>query len=104
MKKAGMPLSSSVTLTYTEVIALQRLAYSTLADFIPGVTPYDVNTVIEFQQRAKTVRMVLTFDAMHDKEWSARSVAGMESQLERLTKIIADPGATKNQPTTESPT
>jgi hypothetical protein len=33
--------------------------------------------------------MVLTFDAMHDAEWTERSVAGHESELGRLDRILA---------------
>ena len=47
MKKAGMPLTQELRVTYTEVIARRRLAYVHLADFIPGVEPYDVATVVE---------------------------------------------------------
>ena len=46
MKKAGMPLTTEVQLTYTEVVANRRLAYTQLADFIPGVKPYDVTTAV----------------------------------------------------------
>jgi uncharacterized protein YndB with AHSA1/START domain len=41
MKNAGMPLVSETRITYTEVDPPRRLAYTTLADFIPGVEPYD---------------------------------------------------------------
>src|SRR6266481_6052905 len=37
MKKAGMPLSTEAKLTYSEVIKMERLAYTHLADFIPGI-------------------------------------------------------------------
>src|SRR5262245_53108560 len=40
MQKAGMPLTTEARLTYTEIVAPRRLAYTHLADFIPGVAPY----------------------------------------------------------------
>ncbi len=53
MKSAGMPLTTEGRINYTEVIAHQRLAYIHLADFIPGVEPYDVTTVVEFHALGK---------------------------------------------------
>src|SRR5437016_10416586 len=44
MKRAGMPLSTACRVTYTEVSPPNRLAYKTLADFVPEVTPYEVAT------------------------------------------------------------
>ncbi len=52
MKSAGLPLTSVARGTYTEVTPPQRLAYTTLADFIPGVAPYEVAAVAEIQAGA----------------------------------------------------
>jgi len=92
MKSAGMPLTNECRITYTEVVAQRRLGYTHLADFIPGVEPYDVATLVEFHLIGKTVRMVLTFDAMHDEEWTQRAVMGHESQLGKLEKAIDNLG------------
>lgn len=89
MKNAGMPLTTQARITYSEVVIQSRLAYIHLADFIPGVEPYDVATVVEFHPTGQSVHMVLTFDAMHDEEWTQRAVMGHESQLEKLQKVIA---------------
>jgi uncharacterized protein YndB with AHSA1/START domain len=89
MKNAGMPLTTQGRITYTEVVARTRLAYTHLADFIPGVQPYDVATVVELRSTGQSVNMVLTFDAMHSEEWTQRAVMGHESQLGRLEKLIA---------------
>ncbi|RKG73326.1 SRPBCC domain-containing protein [Corallococcus exercitus] len=86
MKQAGMPLSSPSSLTYTEVTPQRRLAYRHAVDFIPGVAPYTVSTVVEFQAKGDTVRMTVTSDAMHSEEWTKRASMGMESQLNKLTK------------------
>ncbi|WP_207892350.1 SRPBCC family protein [Streptacidiphilus pinicola] len=41
MEGTGLPLSTTSTKTFTVVEPHRRLAYSTLADFIPGVEPYE---------------------------------------------------------------
>jgi uncharacterized protein YndB with AHSA1/START domain len=88
MKNAGMPLTTECRIIYTEVVTRKRLAYTHLADFIPGIEPYDVATLVEFHSIGRDVRMVLTFDAMHDKEWTQRAVMGHESQLGKFDKVI----------------
>lgn len=88
MKNAGMPLITEAQITYTEVAAQERLSYLHKADFIPGVEPYDVEMTVELFQSEGRVRMVLTFDAMHDETWTQRAVAGWESELEKLAKVI----------------
>jgi uncharacterized protein YndB with AHSA1/START domain len=42
MRRAGMPLTSECKVAYTEISPPSRLAYKTLADFVPGVAPYEV--------------------------------------------------------------
>ncbi|RYZ40768.1 MAG: SRPBCC domain-containing protein [Myxococcaceae bacterium] len=88
MKQAGLPLSSEVRLTYSEVMPQRRLGYTTGVDFIQGVTPYDVSTLVELHANGKSVRMVVTSDAMHSEEWTTRASQGMESQLGKLTKRL----------------
>lgn len=88
MKKAGMPLSTEVRITYTEVVPRQRLAFVNRADFIPGVEPFDVGSVVELSTTPQGVKMVLTLDAMHDEEWTKRAVMGWESQLGKLERLL----------------
>jgi len=89
MKKAGMALTTEARVTYTAVEPRRRLAYSHLADFIPGVEPYEVLHVVELHPLAGKVRMVLTIDAMHDDEWTKRAVTGWEEELGKLAKVLA---------------
>jgi len=89
MKRAGMPLTTKAQINYTEIATHRRLGYKHLTDFIPGVEPYDVETLVEFHEKGQDVRMVLTFDAMHDEEWTRRMCMGHESQLGKLGKVIA---------------
>lgn len=90
MKKAGMPLTQECRITFTEIVPLQRLAYVHLTDFIPGVEPYDVATVVELQRTPDGVRMVLTFDAMHNDEWTNRATMGWEGELGKLAALLED--------------
>lgn len=89
MQKAGMPLTTEAHITFTEVVPLERLAYVHLADFIPGVEPYDVGTVVELHKTPGGVRMVLTFDAMHNDEWTQRATMGWESEIGKLAAVLA---------------
>ncbi|MDB5438087.1 MAG: activator of Hsp90 ATPase 1 family protein, partial [Caulobacteraceae bacterium] len=91
MERAGMPLSTPCKVTYTEVSPMGRLAYKTLTDFVPGVEPYDVATVVEFKAVAGgEVRLTITFDAMHDEVWTERARAGHESQMRKLDGLLED--------------
>src|SRR5262249_48169607 len=87
-RKAGMPLTHKCRVRFTEVVPPRRLAYVHLADFIPGVAPYDVDTVVELEDSPAGVRMRLTFDPMHDEEWTKRAVMGWEAQLGKLEALI----------------
>lgn len=88
MKKAGMPLAMKHEITFTEVRPPSRLAYTHLADFIPGVEPYDVAISVELFAKGDEVRMVLTIDAMHDEHWTNMAVLGWESELGKLARSL----------------
>ena len=92
MEQACMPLSTETKVTYTEVSPPVRLAYKTLADFVPDVSAYEVATVVELQATAGGVKLVITFDAMHDAVWTEMARAGHESQLRKLDGILAAQG------------
>jgi uncharacterized protein YndB with AHSA1/START domain len=90
MQQAGMPLSTPCKVTYTEVSPPSRLAYKTRTDFVPGVEPYDVATVVELEAvEGGKVRLTVTFDAMHDEAWTQRARAGHESQMRKLDALLA---------------
>jgi uncharacterized protein YndB with AHSA1/START domain len=90
MKKAGMLLSTQLTLIFTEVIPPRRLAYRNMVDFVPGVEPYEVETLLELHEvEGGGTRLVLTFDAMHDDRWTQLARMGHESELERLERVIS---------------
>ena len=89
MAKAGMPITTQNRVTYTQIEPPRRLVYKELADFIPGVEPYEVETVVELEEIAGGVRMVLTFESMHDDHWTKLAVMGRESELARLARVLA---------------
>jgi uncharacterized protein YndB with AHSA1/START domain len=89
MAQAGMPLVTTQRLTFEEVDPPRRLVYKDLADFVPGVEPYLVETVMELSEVDGRVRMVLTFDAMHDDHWTQMAKLGRESELEKLAAVLA---------------
>jgi len=88
MKKAGMSVTTEHRLTYTEVLPMRRLGYEHVVDFVPGVKPYQVTTAVELRPTAGGVRMVLTFDAMHDERWTQMAVMGWEGELGKLAKLL----------------
>ncbi len=89
MRKAGMPVTTEHSLTYLEVSPQRRLVYRHMADFIPGVEPYEVETVLELSEVGDMTTLALTFDAMHDDHWTKLAVMGHESELARLEQLLA---------------
>jgi uncharacterized protein YndB with AHSA1/START domain len=88
MKKSGMPVSSDTRITYREIVPLERLVYTNHVDFVPNVTAYDVETVVELARAGPSVTLTLRLDAMHDEEWTQRAVMGWEQELEKLRKVL----------------
>lgn len=92
MERQGMPLSTVCKVTYVEVSPPYRLAYNTLTDFVPDVSPYEVSTVVELQATIDGVKITITSEAMHDHVWTERARAGHESQLRKLDTLMAAQG------------
>ena len=90
MRGAGMPLSTESRKRFTEVEAPSRLAYSSLADFIPDVEPYEFMTTVEFTPADAGTHVVMTIGAMHDETWTQRLVAGRENELDNLASLLAN--------------
>jgi hypothetical protein len=88
MKRERMPLTQECRISYRAISPHRRLAYTHLADFIPGVEPYEVEALVELQPTSQGVLMRLTFDAMHDEEWTRRAVMGWEMELNKLAKVL----------------
>jgi uncharacterized protein YndB with AHSA1/START domain len=89
MKQHGMPVVTECRLVYTAIVAPTQLAYVHAADFVPGVAPYDVATEVALEATADGVRLVLTFDPMHDDTWTQRQTQGWELELGKLGGVLA---------------
>ena len=46
-------------------------------------------TVVELRATADGVKIIITFDAMHDDLWTERARAGHESQMRKLDALLA---------------
>jgi uncharacterized protein YndB with AHSA1/START domain len=90
MKQANMPTAHDARIVYTDVQPGRRLAYSHDVDFVPGVAPYAVETVVELTETPQGVRLVLLLDPMHDDEWTRRATMGWESELGKLAKVLGE--------------
>lgn len=89
MQGAGLPLSTTSNKTFTEVEPVRRLAYSTLADFIPGVEPYEFLTEVELRPADDGgTQVIMTADAMHDEEWTGRLAAGRANEMDNLAAVV----------------
>ena len=89
MVKAGMPITTQNSKRYVEVEPPRRLVFKERADFIPGVEPYEVETVVELTDLGDSTRMVLNFEAMHDERWTQLATAGREMELAKLERLLA---------------
>ena len=89
MQREGMPLRTIQRCVFVEVDAPRRLALTSLADFIAGVDPYDVSTIVELHAEGEGTRLVLTIEAMHDELWTGRARDGWASQLGRLESLVS---------------
>jgi uncharacterized protein YndB with AHSA1/START domain len=89
MQRAGMPITTEASIVYTEIDPMRLLRYTSSADFIPEVAPYEVATTVAFVEEPGGIRLVLTFDAMHDAEWTERAVMGRSAELARLETALA---------------
>jgi uncharacterized protein YndB with AHSA1/START domain len=89
MKRAGMPLTSETRGTYDEIVKYRRLAFTQIADFVPGVAAYPFGALVELQETAQGVRMLVTIDAMHDEQWTKMAEMGWSSQLDRAQEVLA---------------
>ena len=89
MKKNGMPTVSETLIRYREIAPRARLVYVNVVDFVPGVTAYDVDTVVELSAADGRVHLKLTLDPMHDEVWTQRATMGWEMELGKLARLLA---------------
>ena len=89
MKQANQPLSMTLKARYTLVEPKRRASWMNLADFIPGVEPYEVETRLTLVGvDRQTTRVELDFDAMHDDFYTSMAQQGWEAELGKLDAVI----------------
>jgi uncharacterized protein YndB with AHSA1/START domain len=89
MKQAGQPLTQHMKARYTIVQPKTVAAWQNLVEFIPGVTPYEVESRFDLETRGKQVHMKLRFDAMHDDQFTQLAEMGWKEELGKLEKRLA---------------
>jgi uncharacterized protein YndB with AHSA1/START domain len=92
MHANGMPVATPAQITYAQVTPLRRLAYNHLVDFVPGVAPYHTALAVEFDAAGDHTDMRLTFQQMHDAQWSERQRMGWELELGKLEAVLTPAG------------
>ena len=90
LKQMGLPRSTDARNAYTEVVPPRRLAYRTTVDFVPGVPPYEIETMIELRAVRGGTRMTFRSSKMHDAQFQRLSRQGQEEQLGKLAKALEE--------------
>jgi hypothetical protein len=86
MKQMGRPTFHEARARFAELRPHDRLAITSVVDFVPGMKPYESTIVAEFFPSGETVRMVVTLDPMHNEEFTQMQEEGFTSQLSKLDK------------------
>jgi uncharacterized protein YndB with AHSA1/START domain len=86
MQRTGRPTSHEARARFTEFKPLERVAITSVIDFLPGVEPYESTIGVDFFPSGKSVRMVVTLQPMHDEEFTKMSTMGFTSQLTKLDR------------------
>ena len=89
MKQMNMPTSHATRATFGRIEALKHLSLTHAIDFVPGVKPYTNRIEVEFFQQDRAARMVIQVEPHTTKQWTQMALAGMESQLSRVTGALA---------------
>ena len=89
MKKQGQPQTTPLKARYTEVKPKTLAQWMNLADFIPGVDPYEVEARLMLTSlAAESVRVDLQIDAMHNEFYTSMATQGWEMEMGKLAVII----------------
>ena len=88
LTKAGLRLVTEQRVRFVEVDPPRRLVTRDLANFVPGVEPYEVETVIELDPVEAGTHLVMTFDAMHDERWTHNARLGREQELRKIGEFL----------------
>lgn len=89
MTDNGMPLANTSRKRFTEVDPPRRIGYDSLVDYVPGVPPYWVTTMVDLVPEDGGTRVIMTAQVMHDEEWTQRLIMGRQNELENLAKLVS---------------
>ena len=84
MREAGMPLSSDVRKTFSEVGPPARLAFRSLIDFVPDHEPYEHLTTVDIAPAGDRTTVVMTVEPLHDETWTRQHRAHRDTELDNL--------------------
>ena len=88
MRNAGMRLVTRSQKRFTEIAPTTRLAYTSLVDFVPDVSPYEFSTVVTIEPSEAGVTVTMTVEPMHDRIWTERLLAGRTNELDNLARVV----------------
>lgn len=89
MKQHNQPMSTALKARYTRVDPMTFASWMNLADFIPGIEPYEVETRLTLTELgADSVRVDLELDAMHDEFYTSMATQGWEGELGKLAEAL----------------
>ena len=90
-KSTGVPVTSFDRGTFTDVQLQQRLAWTGIVDFVPGVDSYGSSTVVELTSLPDGGTRVLVYlTPMHDAHWTTMKTMGWEGQLNKLEQVLSE--------------
>jgi len=88
LRNAGMPLSSEVRKTFSEVAPPNRLAYRSMIDFVPDHESYEHLTTVDIEPAGDRTKVVMTVDPLHDETWTRQHRAHRGEELDNLEAAI----------------
>lgn len=84
MKQMGEPASHPTRARFSEFRPHERLAVTSVIDFLPGVAAYDSTMVVDFIPKGDAVKMIVTLGPMHNETFTGMQLEGFTSQLTKL--------------------
>ncbi|MFI1098619.1 SRPBCC domain-containing protein [Streptomyces sp. NPDC020917] len=89
MRSAGLPLTSELRKTFTEVVAPTRLAFLSLIDFVPDHEPYEHLTTLDLVAAGQRTTVVMSVDPLHDEPWTQQHRSHRRAELENLEAALS---------------
>lgn len=84
MMEMGQSASHPTRAKFSEFRPHDRLALTSVIDFLPGVEPYDSLIEVDFIPKGDAVKMLVTLSPMHNDMFTGMQVEGFTSQLTKL--------------------